>query len=38
LREPYPNAEQLEREPSNDDILRVPLFIIYLLRKPAMTR
>jgi 2-polyprenyl-3-methyl-5-hydroxy-6-metoxy-1,4-benzoquinol methylase len=38
LREPYPNAEQLAREPSNDDVLRVPLFIIYLLRKPAMSR
>ena len=36
LREPYPNAEQLAREPSNDDILRVPLFIIYLLRKPRI--
>ena len=34
LREPYPNAAQLAREPSNDDMLRVPLFIIYLLRKP----
>ncbi len=35
LREPFPNAEQLAREPSNDDIFRAPLFIIYLLRKPA---
>jgi SAM-dependent methyltransferase len=34
LREPVPNAEQLAREPTNDDLLRVPLFIIYLLRKP----
>ena len=34
IREPYPSAEQLERDPSNADILRVPLFIIYLLRKP----
>jgi 2-polyprenyl-3-methyl-5-hydroxy-6-metoxy-1,4-benzoquinol methylase len=34
IREPYPNQEQLERDPSNADILRVPLFIIYLLRKP----
>ena len=38
LREPVPSAEQLAREPSNDDILRVPLFIIYLLRKPARVR
>ena len=36
LREPYPNAEQLAREPSNDDLLRAPLFIIYLLRKPTV--
>jgi hypothetical protein len=35
IREPFPNAQQLAREPSNDDMLRVPLFIIYLLRKPA---
>ena len=34
IREPFPNAEQLAREPSNADMLRVPLFIIYLLRKP----
>jgi 2-polyprenyl-3-methyl-5-hydroxy-6-metoxy-1,4-benzoquinol methylase len=34
LREPVPNTEQLAREPTNDDMLRVPLFIIYLLRKP----
>ena len=33
VREPYPSAEQLERYPENDDILRVPLFIIYELKK-----
>jgi SAM-dependent methyltransferase len=32
--EPVPNQEQLIRDPSNADSLRVPLFIIYLLRKP----
>jgi 2-polyprenyl-3-methyl-5-hydroxy-6-metoxy-1,4-benzoquinol methylase len=37
-REPFPNREQLAREPSNDDMLRVPLFIIYLLRKPRLAR
>ena len=37
LREPVPNAEQLAREPSNEDMLRVPLFVIYLLRKPHET-
>jgi ubiquinone/menaquinone biosynthesis C-methylase UbiE len=34
IREPFPSPEQIEREPSNEDLLRVPLFIIYLLRKP----
>jgi ubiquinone/menaquinone biosynthesis C-methylase UbiE len=34
IREPFPNEAQLAREPSNADMLRVPLFIIYLLRKP----
>jgi SAM-dependent methyltransferase len=33
IREPFPNEEQLARDPSNEDILRVPLFIIYLLHK-----
>ena len=32
IREPFPSPQQIEREPSNDDLLRVPLFIIYLLR------
>jgi ubiquinone/menaquinone biosynthesis C-methylase UbiE len=34
IREPFPSPAQLAQEPSNEDILRVPLFIIYLLRKP----
>jgi SAM-dependent methyltransferase len=34
IQEPYPSQEQLARCPSNADILRVPLFIIYFLRKP----
>jgi ubiquinone/menaquinone biosynthesis C-methylase UbiE len=38
IREPFPSEEQLAREPSNEDILRVPLFIIYLLRKPTLAR
>ena len=32
--EPFPSPEQLAAYPQNDDILRVPLFIIYHLRKP----
>jgi SAM-dependent methyltransferase len=36
IREPVPNPEQLARVPANDDMLRVPLFIIYLLRKPPL--
>jgi hypothetical protein len=35
IREPSPNAEQLARCPENEDLLRVPLFIIYFLRKPS---
>jgi ubiquinone/menaquinone biosynthesis C-methylase UbiE len=38
IREPFPSVEQLAREPSNEDIFRVPLFIIYLLRKPFAAR
>ncbi len=33
IREPYPSEKQLIDCPANSDILRVPLFIIYLLRK-----
>jgi ubiquinone/menaquinone biosynthesis C-methylase UbiE len=33
--EPTATAESLERYPENDDELRVPNFIIYVLRKPA---
>ena len=32
--EPYPSPAQLELSPANADNLRVPLFIIYHLRKP----
>jgi len=35
LREPYPSPEQAAEYPEIADNLRVPLFIIYLLRKPA---
>ena len=35
LREPTPILEQVERYPYIADNLRVPEFIIYLLRKPA---
>jgi SAM-dependent methyltransferase len=34
IEEPVPSPEQLAAFPDNDDMLRVPLFIIYLLRKP----
>jgi SAM-dependent methyltransferase len=34
IEEPYPSPRQLEQDASNADIFRVPLFIIYLLRKP----
>ncbi|MCP4642405.1 MAG: class I SAM-dependent methyltransferase [bacterium] len=34
LREPTPSAEQIAAYPDVDDNLRVPLFAIYLLRKP----
>lgn len=33
--EPYPSPQQLEQCPSNADIRRVPLFVIYQLRKPG---
>ena len=33
IREPKPSPEQLRRYPEIDDLLRVPHFIIYLLRK-----
>jgi hypothetical protein len=33
IREPFPSEKQLVDCPANADILRVPLFIIYLLRK-----
>ena len=33
IREPKPSPKQLERYPEIDDLLRVPHFIIYLLRK-----
>jgi hypothetical protein len=33
IREPKPSPEQLARYPEVDDNLRVPYFIIYLLRK-----
>jgi hypothetical protein len=36
--EPYPSPKQLEQCPSNADILRVPLFVIYQLRKPELSR
>ena len=32
--EPFPSPQQLTTHPANDDILRVPLFIIYHLTKP----
>ena len=35
IREPFPSAKQLEKYPENEDLLRVPLFILYLMRKPA---
>jgi SAM-dependent methyltransferase len=35
IREPKPSPNQLERYPEIDDLLRVPHFIIYLLRKDA---
>ena len=37
IHEPYPSAQQLEQCPSNADILRVPLFVIYRLRKPGLS-
>jgi SAM-dependent methyltransferase len=33
VREPFPSPEQLQRRPENEDNLRVPLFVIYVLRK-----
>jgi len=38
IREPYPSPEQLKHCPANADNLRVPVFIIYLLRKPLKAR
>jgi ubiquinone/menaquinone biosynthesis C-methylase UbiE len=38
IEEPYPSEKQLEACPSNADILRVPLFVIYRLRKPALSQ
>ncbi len=35
LQEPKPTVEQAQRYPDVADNLRVPLFIIYLLRKPS---
>jgi ubiquinone/menaquinone biosynthesis C-methylase UbiE len=35
IREPIPSSEQLARYPENDDILRVPLFIIYELKRKS---
>lgn len=35
LHEPLPTEEQLARVPSNDDLFRVPIFVIYDLVKPA---
>lgn len=35
LHEPLPTAEQLQRVPDNDDLFRVPIFVIYDLVKPA---
>jgi ubiquinone/menaquinone biosynthesis C-methylase UbiE len=32
--EPFPTAEQLDRVPENEDLVRVPIFIIYDLAKP----
>ena len=34
LREPKPSPEQVAKYPDIEDNLRVPLFVIYLLRKP----
>ncbi len=33
IREPFPSEEQLRAFPANEDLLRVPLFIIYVMRK-----
>ena len=35
LHEPLPDEAQLARVPDNEDLLRVPIFVIYDLRKPA---
>lgn len=35
LHEPLPTEAQLERAPGNDDLFRVPIFVIYDLVKPA---
>ena len=35
LHEPLPSAEQLARVPENDDLFRVPIFVIYDLVKPV---
>jgi hypothetical protein len=34
MREPMPSPQQVEEYPDIADNLRVPLFIIYMLRKP----
>ena len=33
LHEPTPTPEQLARAPGNDDLFRVPIYVIYELRK-----
>jgi len=38
LHEPLPTPEQLARVPSNDDLYRVPIFIVYDLLKPTERR
>ena len=35
LHEPLPTKAQLERVPGNDDLFRVPIFVIYELAKPV---
>lgn len=37
IREPKPTQEQVEQHPSLDDDLRVPNFIIFVLRKPGVS-
>jgi SAM-dependent methyltransferase len=37
IHEPLPTQEQLDRAPANDDLFRVPIYVIYELVKPTGT-